>query len=92
MGNKDWLFDSGIITYRSVDQGFNGIHYFQSLRWHKESFGAFVQINVGSVTGNFENISASKLIGLRKSPTSRRNTETGGFQRNEATYCINNCY
>ena len=48
------------------------IHYFQFMRWHKESFGAIVQKNVKSITRNFENIGtamSSKLIELRKSPS-----------------------
>ena len=48
------------------------IHYFQFMRWHKESFGAIVQKNVKSITRNFENIGtamSSKLIELGKSPS-----------------------
>ena len=34
------------------------MHYFQSMRLHKEPFGAIVQINEESITENFENIGA----------------------------------
>ena len=62
---------SGIIAQGSADQGFQGIHYFQSMRLHKEGFGAIVQANVQLITENFKSISpvvSRKLIDLRKSP------------------------
>ena len=70
MDNKDWFVDSGIISQGSADQGFEGIHYFQSMRFHKEAFAAIVQTTVESVTENSANIGvivSSKLIELRKS-------------------------
>ena len=70
MDNKDWFVDSGIISQGSADQGFEGIHYFQSMRFHKEALAAIVQANVESVTENSANIGvvvSSKLIELRKS-------------------------
>ena len=35
----------GVIAQGSVDQDFEGIHYFQYMRLHKEAFGAIVQTN-----------------------------------------------
>ena len=49
MGNRVWFVDSGIIAQGSLDQGFEGIHYFQSMYLHKEAFRAIVQTNVESV-------------------------------------------
>ena len=72
MGNKDWFVDSGTIAQGSAGQSFEGIHYFQSMCLHKESFGAIVQINVESITEKFENIGtvvSSKLTELRKPPS-----------------------
>ena len=49
------------------DQGFERIHYFQSMRMHTEGFGATVQTNSESITENLENIGAvvsSKLTEL----------------------------
>ena len=74
MGNKDWFADSGIIALDSADQGFEGIHYFQSMHLHKETFGVIVQANVESITGNYENIGAvvsSEIKQLRKSPSKK---------------------
>ena len=62
----------GIIAQVSADQIFEGIHYFQSMRWHKEAYEKFVQTNVESITKTFENSGAvvsGKLIQLRKSPS-----------------------
>ena len=72
MASKDSFVNSGIIAQGLADQGFEGIHYFQSMRSHKKKFGAIVQTNVESITENFEKIGAvvsSKLIELRKSPS-----------------------
>ena len=69
MGNKDWFVDSGIIGQGSVDQGFEGIHYFQSMCLDRK---AIVQTNKESITENFENTGAvvsSKLIEIRKLPS-----------------------
>ena len=41
-----------------MDQGFEGMNYFRSMRLHKEAFGAIVQANVESFTENFKNIGA----------------------------------
>ena len=64
-----WL---GIIAQGSVDQDFEGIHYFQSMRWYKEALGAIIQTNVGSITEKVENIGAvvwRELIELLKLPS-----------------------
>ena len=66
MDSKDCFVDYGS-AQGSVDQGFKGMHYFQSMRLQKEAFGAIVQANVGSIIENFEAIAAvesSKLIFL----------------------------
>ena len=65
MDNKDWFVDSGIIGQGSTNQVFKGMHHFQTMRLHKEAFGAIVQTNAESITKKFENIGAvvsSKLI------------------------------
>ena len=61
-----------MIGQRISDQGFERIHYFQSMRMHTEGFGATVQTNLESITENLENIGAvvsSKLTELWKSPS-----------------------
>lgn len=58
-GSKDCFVDSRIIAQRSVDQGFERLRYFQSMRLHKEIFGAIVQTNAESINKNFENIGAA---------------------------------
>ena len=55
MGNKGWFIDSGIIAQGSTDQCFEGIHYFQPMRLHKQALGAIFQTNVESIIENFEN-------------------------------------
>ena len=73
MRNKDWIVDTGIIAQGSADQGFEGIHYYQFMRLHKEAFEAIIQSNVEPITENFENIgvvASSKLIKLQKSLSS----------------------
>ena len=42
-----------------MDQGFERLRYFQSMRLHKEIFGAIVQTNAESINKNFENIGAA---------------------------------
>ena len=42
-GFKDWCVDSGVIAGGSADAAFEGIHYFRSMRIHKECFDALVQ-------------------------------------------------
>ena len=37
MGNKIYFLDSGITAQGLADQGFEGIHYFQSMNLHKEA-------------------------------------------------------
>ena len=72
MDNKVWFVDSGIIAQRSRGKGFEEIHCFQFMRWHKEAFGAVVEKNIESIIGNFEDNGAailSKLIDVRKSPS-----------------------
>ena len=69
MDNKDWFVDSGIIGQGSTNQVFKGMHHFQTMRLHKEAFGAIVQTNAESITKKFENIGAvvsSKLIEFQK--------------------------
>ena len=64
-----WL---GIIAQGPVDQDFEEIYYFQSMRLHKEALGAIVQTNVGSITEKVENIGAvvwRELIELLKLPS-----------------------
>ena len=46
MDNKSWFVDSGFIAQRSSDQGFEEIHYPQSMWLQKETFGPTAQINV----------------------------------------------
>ena len=96
MDNKGWFVDSGIIHKGSADQGFEGIHYFQSMRFHKRAFGAVVQTNVESITENFANIGAvlsSKLRELRNSPSPTLVEEILKLEASKtSTYCINNCY
>ena len=96
MGNKGWFVDSGIIAQEYQD--FEETRYFQSMWLHKEAFETTGQTNVESVTENFEKIGAVvsvKVIKLQKSPSPalvEEKFKTGGFQRHQATYCINNCY
>ena len=62
-----------------MDQGFEGIHYSQSLHLHKKAFGTFTQTNVESINENFENIGAvvsNKLIVLRKITITRTSRTT----------------
>ena len=54
--------------------------------------------NVESIIEYFENIAAlassnaNRIMRTTITCTSRKNMETGGFQKHQATYCINNCY
>ena len=50
MGYKDWFVDSEIISPGTAEQGFEGLHYFWSVRLHKEAFAAIVQTKVQSHT------------------------------------------
>ena len=69
MGYKDWFVDSEIIAPGSAEQGFEGRHYFRSMRLHMEAFAASAQIKVESLIKNIDPLPLSKLIELRKSPS-----------------------
>ena len=74
-----------------MDQGFEGMNYFQSMRLHKEAFGAIVQANVESFTENFKNIGAvesSKLIELRKSTTGTESQITIKYLKEVSTMLL----
>ena len=45
------------------------MHYFRSVRLHKEAFGAIVQTNVESITENIGDVVSSKPIELQQSPS-----------------------
>ena len=71
MGCRDWFVDSVINAQGSLDAGFEGIHYFQSICLHKEAFEAIDQTNVESLTENFkviDDVVSSKLMELLKLP------------------------
>ena len=54
MGYKDWFVYSEITVPESAEQGFEGRHYFRSMRLHKEEFAAVAQTKVESHTKNIE--------------------------------------
>ena len=68
MGCKYWFVDSKIIVPGSAEKGFEGCHYFRSMRSHKEAFAAIVQINEDSHTKKNDLLLLSKLMELQKSP------------------------
>ena len=67
MGYKDWFVYSEITVPESAEQGFEGRHYFRSMRLHKEVFVAIVRTKVESHTKNIESLLLSRLKELRKS-------------------------
>ena len=67
MGYKDRFVDSEIIEPGLAEQGFEGRHYFRSMRLHKEVFVAIVRTKVESHTKNIESLLLSRLKELRKS-------------------------
>ena len=74
LGFQDWFVDAGTIAAGSVNQAFEGRHYFRSMRLHKEAFDALVQLRVDNITKNFQNIDhrlLTNLITLRESPSDK---------------------
>ena len=69
MGYKDWFVDSEIIASGSVEQGFEGWHYLQSMHLHKEAFAVIFQTKIESYTKNVDPLLVSKLKELQKSPS-----------------------
>ena len=62
MGYKDRFVDSEIIAPGLVEQGFEGRHYFRSMRLHKEEFAAIPQTKVESHTKNIDPLLLIKLM------------------------------
>ena len=48
---REWCVDAKTITEGSIDQGFEGRHYYQSMQIYKECFDALVQFRIEKVTG-----------------------------------------
>ena len=95
MGAKRWFVDLEIIVQGSTEQGFQGRHYFWSMRLHKEAFEATAQTKLKFFIENFESNDAVLFMSNRITKiiitcTGRRNNGNGHFQRHHATYCINN--
>ena len=44
-----------------MNQGFERMHNFHSMRLHKKAFRAIVQTNIESLTEDFKNIGAAQL-------------------------------
>ena len=62
MGYKDRFVDSEIIAPGLAEQGFEGRHYFWSMRLHKEEFAAIAQTKVESHTKNINPLLLIRLI------------------------------
>ena len=63
--------DAHTIAGGSVDQAFEGRHYFRSMRIHKELFDALIQYRFEDIqrsTGGISEGLYSVLINLRKTP------------------------
>ena len=69
MGCNDRFVDSEIIVTGWAEQGFEGRHYFRSMRLCKEGFTTIVQAKVESHSKNIDPFLLGKLIELRKSPS-----------------------
>ena len=50
-GYREWCVDAKTIAEGSVDQAFEGRHYYRSMRMHKECFDALVQFRIEKITG-----------------------------------------
>ena len=50
-GYKAWRVDAETIAPGSADQAFEGLHYYRSMRLHKECFDAMVQFRIDKITG-----------------------------------------
>ena len=48
---REWCVDTKTIAEGSINQAFEGRHYYQSMRMHKECFDALVQFCIEKVTG-----------------------------------------
>ena len=45
-GDKSWWIDADVVPAGSADRSAEGIHYYRSMRLHKESFHALIQFQV----------------------------------------------
>ena len=50
LGFQNWFVDSGTATTGTLNQCFEGSHYFSLIRLHKETFDAILQIKVNDIT------------------------------------------
>ena len=50
-GYREWCVNAKTIAEVSIDQVFEGRHYYRSMQMHKECFDTLVQFRIEKVTG-----------------------------------------
>ena len=67
MGYKEWFVDCGTISPGSVNNAFEGNHYYRCMRLLKEAFDALVQFrteNITGLAGCFEKCTSQSIPGI----------------------------
>ena len=58
-GYREWCVNAKTVAGGSIDQAFEGRHYYRSMRMHKECFGADVQFRIEKVAAQSRSYSVS---------------------------------
>ena len=71
-GIKEWCVDANTIAKGTSDSAFEGLHYFRSMKIHKELFDALIQYRFEEIRCSekgIDEILYSDLLDLRKYPS-----------------------